>query len=801
MTDGPTLELPSLEIPAIAELAQLPRWVLWRRVERDERTTKEPLTVRGTLASSTDPTTWSSFSDCAGAFVRGAGDGLGFVFTPGGGYFGIDLDKCISSEGLSEHAARIVRELNSYTERSPSGQGLHIIGHGKLPAGRRRKDGIEMYDEGRFFTVTGDVWGGLDSIEDRTAEVAALHAMVFKYVVNGERVEYESEPWDGTLPPRIDAAIDNDPEIRRRWKGDASGLSDTSDSGIDLSFAKLLKIRIGCSGPELEAALRARRAKIGRPKHDGYFRKTVRTALTSGAGMNATPEEPDRPRIVVTGRQLREPLGETQKALLQSNQPERLFNRGGRTTYVGVDRDGHPRVLDVGEALMIGEMTDAADFITVRKSKEGVAVEASVFPPKAVAQAILAAADSPFPVIDGVCESPTLRSDGTILCKTGYDPASRLYLALAPDFEMPAVPEAPTAAEMLAEVQIIDDIIGDFPFETPASRATVFAALLTVVCRLLIQGMSPGFLFYAPTPGNGKTLLAQVISQIVAGTPECSPIPESEAEWRKTITTQLVGGASIVIFDNLRERLDSASVANVLTNPLWADRLLGKNEKARIKNTTVWMFTGNNLTVSDEIARRAAWCRIDAKVAKPAERTGFKHAGLLAYAGQQRNRALAALLTLARGWIANGRPGPDSTVPQLGSFERWRGVIGGILRVAQVPGFLGNLRDLHELVSPEQGEWARFLTVLADHFCGSAFAVSRLAIDLKNAPLGTLMEALPSEITWDDRAETKWKQRVGHAFERLRERRYPAPQGGTLRIDRDPTDTHAKVARWRVVHE
>jgi hypothetical protein len=67
-------------------------------------------------------------------------------------------------------------------------------------------------------------------------------------------------------------------------------------------------------------------------------------------------------------------------------------------------------------------MTDAADFITERKNKEGVAVEASVFPPKAVAQAILAAADSPFPVVDGVCESPTLRSDGTILCKTGYDP-------------------------------------------------------------------------------------------------------------------------------------------------------------------------------------------------------------------------------------------------------------------------------------------------------------------------------------------------------------------------------------------
>jgi hypothetical protein len=63
------------------------------------------------------------------------------------------------------------------------------------------------------------------------------------------------------------------------------------------------------------------------------------------------------------------------------------------------------------------------------------------------------------------------------------------------------------------------------------------------------------------------------------------------------------------------------------------------------------------------------------------------------------------------------------------------------------------------------------------------------------------MEALPSEIAWDDRAETKWKQRAGHTFERLRQRRYQAPQGGTLRVEREATDTHAKVARWRVVHE
>ena len=90
--------IPSLEIPAIKELSQRKQWVLHRQ--------KKPITPRGQAASPTDPSTWSTFAECTQAYVDGIGDGLGFVFTAGDHYTGIDLDGCLDDEGRpSEKAA------------------------------------------------------------------------------------------------------------------------------------------------------------------------------------------------------------------------------------------------------------------------------------------------------------------------------------------------------------------------------------------------------------------------------------------------------------------------------------------------------------------------------------------------------------------------------------------------------------------------------------------------------------------------------------------------------------------------
>ena len=143
------------------EMKRRPQWVVWRLEERNGKATKVPYNPRtGRKASSTDSLTWGTFEDALEVLDRF--DGVGFVFSSGDPYTGVDLDGCVDPETgeVEPWAAEIAAELDSYTEISPSGTGVHIIARGRLPEGRRRKGRVEMYDQGRFFTVTGHVLGG-----------------------------------------------------------------------------------------------------------------------------------------------------------------------------------------------------------------------------------------------------------------------------------------------------------------------------------------------------------------------------------------------------------------------------------------------------------------------------------------------------------------------------------------------------------------------------------------------------------------------------------------------------------------
>jgi putative DNA primase/helicase len=150
------------EVPP--ELLEIDRWLLWK-YERDPETqkrSKRPYDPRhpGERASHSDPSTWSTFERAAACFEgRGTFSGMGVVFTDADDLMGIDLDKCRDRETgeVEGWAENIVERLNTYAEVSPSGTGIKLWLYGTLPGDRRRNDAqrVEMYDEKRFFTVTG----------------------------------------------------------------------------------------------------------------------------------------------------------------------------------------------------------------------------------------------------------------------------------------------------------------------------------------------------------------------------------------------------------------------------------------------------------------------------------------------------------------------------------------------------------------------------------------------------------------------------------------------------------------------
>lgn len=161
----------TIEIANIpGELIDYPQWVCWRWEERNGKRTKVPVTITDEAAlytsdpallrraSSTDPSTWLSFNQATAALINDTLAGIGFVVTDGDPFCGLDLDHCRVDGGWADWAGALVERLNSYTEITPSGDGLRVWVKAHLGEAdpRRRKGQAELYGSGRFFTLTGN---------------------------------------------------------------------------------------------------------------------------------------------------------------------------------------------------------------------------------------------------------------------------------------------------------------------------------------------------------------------------------------------------------------------------------------------------------------------------------------------------------------------------------------------------------------------------------------------------------------------------------------------------------------------
>lgn len=164
-----------------------PQWVVWRYEKRKDKITKVPYDVRtGRRASSTDPATWTPFEEAVSRYARDDRyNGVGYVFSADDPFCGVDLDDCLDEKGqMSDWAEKIVTTFGSYTEISPSGQGLKLFIRASKPGADCRKpyhDGeVEIYDHERFFVVTGRRIETVSAdVESRQAELEDLYHQIF----------------------------------------------------------------------------------------------------------------------------------------------------------------------------------------------------------------------------------------------------------------------------------------------------------------------------------------------------------------------------------------------------------------------------------------------------------------------------------------------------------------------------------------------------------------------------------------------------------------------------------------------
>lgn len=281
-------------------LKKLNQWVCFKleynkKKGKYDKIPKDPKT--GYNAKANDTSTWSDYQTAVNAVSKYGFDGIGIEFA--NGIFGVDLDNVVKDGKLTPEAQDIIKTLDSYTEYSPSGTGVHIICKGTIPSKDRRKGNVEMYSEGRFFTVTGNVLGEPKDIQERTAQAAIVHA---KYLKREEQKPTNQQPTDLDLSDSelINKAMSakNGHIFWALWNGDISGYP--SQSEADLALCNLLAYWTNGNAYRMDALFR--QSALYRPKWDErhgadtYGKMTIKKALN-----NFTPYKRTAPGAATPG--------------------------------------------------------------------------------------------------------------------------------------------------------------------------------------------------------------------------------------------------------------------------------------------------------------------------------------------------------------------------------------------------------------------------------------------------------------------------------------------------------------------
>ena len=326
----------------------------------------------------------------------------------------------------------------------------------------------------------------------------------------------------------------------------------------------------------------------------------------------------------------------------------------------------------------------------------------SVAPPAGVVRDVLTGGpDHRFPSLNAVTSVPVF-TDGILVVKPGYDPRSGIYLTddlgtIAP------INQSPTAGDIEKARKMLYEPYHDFPFEDEASAAHTVALTIEQYVRPMISGITPVYSMTASREGVCKTLTGQIAGELFLGREiELLAACTSEEEWRKRLLSTLKPQPSFVMFDNIRYPLSSAALASAITAGVFSDRDLGHSDNITIKVRCTWIINGINLRLSPELQRRAVWIRLNSKH----KRTEFRHPDLWSWVRDHRKELVHAALTLVQAWISAGKPAwsPEPGTRTLGGFEAWCNVIGGILSVAGIPGFMTGSRP-GDRPSRKTDEW------------------------------------------------------------------------------------------------
>jgi putative DNA primase/helicase len=370
----------------------------------------------------------------------------------------------------------------------------------------------------------------------------------------------------------------------------------------------------------------------------------------------ADPDEiadEDRPPITVVGSLLHRLADAAEAAIIDSRVP--VYHHGilvrPAITELGAADGGKTHIAAL-HPLGAPDMMDLFCRTAAWRKWTGRYGFVPVDPPMMVARILLARLGQwRIPQVRGILSTPTIRRDGSLLLKSGYDPISQYYLALPPDLHVPTIRDEPEMSESIAALKLLDDLLAEFPFVDEASHSVGLSLLITALVRAAMS-VVPIHGATSPTPGTGKSFLYDIAAAIIYGD-RCPVIfaGKGAEELEKKLNGMLLRGTSLFNLDNLNIPLEGDLTCQVATQPLLNLRRLGKSDIFRTPNSALLGACGNNMVVHDDLNRRVVMAWMDAQVERP-ELRRF-NADPFATVLKDRGRYIAAVLTIVRGYLAD----------------------------------------------------------------------------------------------------------------------------------------------------
>lgn len=389
--------------------------------------------------------------------------------------------------------------------------------------------------------------------------------------------------------------------------------------------------------------------------------------LPAGGSIFAEAALPPSNRAVIRiiGGNLPEIVDQAEQALIDANLG--YFQSGGRivrlcmTPLAGDRNPPRFRIKEVGIAELVEAMTAAA--IWLRTGKNG---DVQVDCPMIVAETFNARAGKwRLPPIAGIIDLPTLRPDGSLLSRLGYDASTGLLL-VSSKTKLPRIPAEPNRQDAQSALDFLLSPISDFPFVTEADRSVALSVLLTSVCRAALSS-APLHGFSAPTAGSGKSTIVDIASIIRTGR-MAAPIAQGKTgeELEKRLVGMLLEGEGLIPIDNCEAVLGGDFLCQLLTQQTLKVRPLGASAMVEVSTCALVTATGNNLMMRGDMSRRGLLCQLDPGVERPELREfAFEPVEMVKI---RRGEFVAAALTILLAYHAAGRP---FQVAPLGSFADW----------------------------------------------------------------------------------------------------------------------------------